>query len=66
MPTMILRFLLLALFSTGRTLAMAISGVLVRKRLVWTAYYLSLEGEETVARLRVQSDAFVMGMLEAS
>ena len=50
----------------GRTLAMAISGVLVRERLVWMAYYLNFEDAKTIERLRMQSDAFVMGMLEAS
>jgi len=45
------------------TLAMTINGLIIKERFVWMAYYLNYEGEETITKLKKNSDKIVMKLL---
>jgi len=47
------------------TLAMTISGMLVEEKLVWMAYYLNYQGEETIAQLQDNSDRILRKLMVA-
>jgi len=47
------------------TLAMTINGLLINQRLIWMAYYLRYEGEETITRLQKNSDLILSKFLES-
>ncbi len=48
------------------TLAMTINGMLVKQRLVWMAYYLSYENEETFVLLKEKNKKVIDAFLEAN
>lgn len=45
------------------TLAMTINGLLINERLIWMAYYLNYEGEETILKLQKSSNTIVAKLL---
>lgn len=46
------------------SLAMTMNGMLIQERLIWLAYYLSYEGEESIATLQKNSDRIVKKVLQ--
>lgn len=45
------------------TLAMTISGILVNKRMVWMAYYLNYENEETIEQVKKKSNEIISSFI---
>ncbi|MGB0391206.1 MAG: hypothetical protein ACPGD5_06535 [Salibacteraceae bacterium] len=48
------------------TLVMTMSGVLVNERLIWMAYYLNYNGEETIERAEKNSNFIVTNLLKSA
>ncbi|MBO3698443.1 hypothetical protein [Roseivirga sp. E12] len=46
------------------SLAMTMNGMVIQERLIWMAYYLNYEGEETIATLQSNSDRIVSTILK--
>ncbi len=46
-------------------IAMSMSGMLVNKRLVWMAYYLNYDGEESIDKLQGKTDQIVTAFMDA-
>lgn len=48
------------------TLAMTMNGLLIKNRLVWVAYYLNYNGDETITLLQKNSDRIIKSLLESN